>query len=189
MRLVAAETGDGRGVLPKREVGARNWMPFDGMIELMCSIKIQIKPGPHFLERNCGAPGESEGAGFAIHSHKVSDVACHADVLRRGVQLSGKITDVRRVAKSAVALFVGGMLDRVSGLGVTRKAELIRGRGKCDVRGAFDVGDGVADCAAHRNSSVDILPLGFVIMAFKTFGRINVSRERHWMLPKVGARG
>jgi hypothetical protein len=45
----------------------------------------------------------------------------------------------------------------------------------------------VADCAAHRNSSVDILPRGFVIVALKAFGRINVGRESHWMLPKVGA--
>jgi hypothetical protein len=104
------------------------------------------------------------------------------------MQMSRKITGVRRVAKNAVALLVRRMLDRVIGQRVAGQTEMSRRRGKRDIRGAFDVGDCVAGGTAHRDSRVDIFPRRFVIVALKTFGRINVGRESYWMLPKVGTR-
>lgn len=37
--LVAAEAGDGRGVLAKRDVGARHRMSFDGVIKLVSFVE------------------------------------------------------------------------------------------------------------------------------------------------------
>lgn len=126
--------------------------------------------------------------GLAIHFHESADVASHANVLWRGIEMGRKITGVRRVAKDAVALFVRAMRERVSGQGVAGQAQLSGRRRKSYVGRAFHVGDRVAARAAHRDSCVDILPRGFVIVALKTFGRINVGRESYWMLPKVGPR-
>lgn len=38
--LVAREASDGRGVLAKGSIGARDWMPFDGVIELVSFVEI-----------------------------------------------------------------------------------------------------------------------------------------------------
>jgi len=38
--LVAGEACDGRGVLAKRDVRARNRMPFDGVIELVSFVEV-----------------------------------------------------------------------------------------------------------------------------------------------------
>jgi len=39
MGFVAAEAGDGRGVLAKGDVGARDRMPFDRVIELVSFVE------------------------------------------------------------------------------------------------------------------------------------------------------
>jgi len=46
----------------------------------------------------------------------------------------------------------------------------------------------VAGGAAHRDSGVDVLPCGLVVMALETFGGINVGGEKDGMLVKVGDR-
>ena len=125
---------------------------------------------------------------LAIHFHEAADVASHADVLRRGVEMGGEITGVGRVAENAVALLVRRMLDGVSGHCVAGKAELIARRGKSDVGGAFHVGDRVAGGAAHGDSGVDVLPCDLVVVALETFGGINVGGEKDGMLVEVGAR-
>jgi hypothetical protein len=38
--LVAGEAGDGRGVLAKENIGARDRMPFDGVIELVSFVEV-----------------------------------------------------------------------------------------------------------------------------------------------------
>ena len=113
--------------------------------------------------------------GLAIHFHESADMAGHTDVLGRGVQMRRKITGMRRVAKEAVALFVGWMLDRVCGQGVACQAELIGRGGKSDIGRALDIGHRVADGTTHRDGRVDILSRGFVMVALKTFGRIDVA--------------
>ena len=123
MGFVAGEAGDGRGVLTKGDIGARDRMSCDGLIELVSFVEVQVKPGIHFLERNCGSPRKSECARLAIHFHEAADVASHADVLRRGVQMGWEMTGVARVAESAVALLIKRMLGGVSGHGVAGKAE------------------------------------------------------------------
>jgi len=124
---------------------------------------------------------------LAIHLHEAADVAGHADVLRRGVQMGWEITGVGRVAENAVALLVRRMLDGVSGHCVAGKAELTARRGKSDVRGAFHVGNRVAGGAAHGDSGVDVLPCGLVVVTRKTFGGIYIGGEKDGMLVKVGS--
>ena len=111
------------------------------MIEFVSLVEVEVGPGIHFLERDCGAPREGESVRLAIHLHETADVASHTDVLRRGVQMGRKITGVWRVAEDAVALLVRRMLDGVSGQGVASKAELSGGRGKSDEGGALNVSD------------------------------------------------
>ena len=123
---------------------------------------------------------------FAIHLHEAADVAGHADVLRRGVQMGWEITGVGRVAENAIAVLVRGMLDGVSGHCVAGKAELIAWRGKSDVGGAFHVGDRMAGGAAAGDSGVDVLPCGLVVVTRKTLGGIYIGREKDGMLVKVG---
>jgi hypothetical protein len=123
-----------------------------------------------------------------IHLHETSDVASHADVLRRGVQMRQKLTGVGRVAKAAVAVLVRGMLDRVRGEIVAGEAELISGRRGTDVRGALHVGDRVADGAAHGHGGVDVLPCCLVFVALDTFRGIEVGWQSDGMLVKVGTR-
>lgn len=184
--LVAGEAGDGRGVLAEGDVGARNWMSLDGMIELVSLVEVEVGPGIHFLERDCGAPRESDSVCLAIHLHETADVASHTEVLRRGVQMGREITGVWEVAEDAVALLVSRMLDRVSGQGEASKAELIGGRGKSDVGGALNVGDGVADDAAHGDRGVNVLPCGLVVVTLETFGGIDFGGQKDGMLAKVG---
>ena len=50
------------------------------------------------------------------------------------------------------------------------------------------VGDRVAGGTAHRDSGVDVLPCGLVVVALETFGGINVGGEKDGMLVKVGER-
>ena len=38
--LVAGEASDGRGVLAKENIGARDRMPFDGVIELVSFVEV-----------------------------------------------------------------------------------------------------------------------------------------------------
>jgi len=80
------------------------------------------------------------------------------------------------------------MLDGVSGQGVASKAELSGGRGKSDVGGALDVGDRVADGAAHGHGGVDVLPCCLVFVALDTFRGIEVGWQSDGMLVKVGTR-
>jgi hypothetical protein len=188
VRFVAGEAGDGRGILAKGDVRARDWMSLDGVVDLVTFVEVEVEPRIHFLEWDCGAPRESEGVGLPIHLHETSDVASHADVLRRGVQMRRKITGVGRVAKAAVALLVRGVLDRVRGETVARDAELIGGRRETDVRGALHVSDRVANGAAHRYGGVDVLPGCLVFVAFETFRGIEVSWQNDGMLVKVGTR-
>jgi hypothetical protein len=89
-------------------------MTFDGVIEAAGFIKIQINPGVHLLEWNYGAPRKGESVALTIDFHAATDMASHANVLRRGVQLGGEIAGVRGVARNAVALFVGKMANRIS---------------------------------------------------------------------------
>jgi hypothetical protein len=99
-----------------------------------------------------------------------------------------EITGVWRVAEGAVALLVRRMLDRVSGQGVASKAELSGGGGKSDVGGALNVGDRVADGAAHGDRGVNVLPCGLVLVTLETFGGIDVGGQKDGMLVKVGTR-
>jgi len=188
VRLVAGEAGNGWGVLTKGDDGTRNRMSLDGVIEFVSLVEVEVGPGIHFLERDCGAPREGESVRLAIHLHETADVASHTDVLRRGVQMGRKITGVWRVAEDAVALLVRWMLDGVSGQGVASKAELSGGIGKSDVGGALDVGDRVADGAAHGDRGVNVLPCGLVVVTLETFGGIDFGRQKDGMLVKVGTR-
>ncbi|MGB9198940.1 MAG: hypothetical protein WCB53_18610 [Terriglobales bacterium] len=163
-------------------------MSFDRVIELVSFVEVQVEPGIHFLERNCGSPRKSEGMRLAIHLHEAADVAGHADILRRGIEMGWEITGVGRVAEDTVALLVRRMLDGVSGHGMAGKAESIARRGKSDVGGAFHVSDRVAGGAAHGDSGVDVLPWGLVAVALATFGGISFCGEKDGMLVKVGAR-
>jgi hypothetical protein len=187
MRLVAGEAGDGRGVLVQGGVGASDRMSFDGVVELVSLIEVQVEPGIHFLERDYGTPRKREGVRLAIHLHETPDVASHADILRRGVQKCRKVTRVGRVTENAVAILVGRMLNGVSGQRVASKAELIGRSGEIDVSRAFDIGHRVAGSAARRNRSVDVLPRGHLLVALDTFGRINICGEKDGMRMNIGA--
>ena len=68
------------------------------------------------------------------------------------------------------------------------KAELSGGRGKSDVGGALNVGDRVADGAAHGDRGVNVLPCSLVFVALEAFGGIDFGREKDGMLVKVGTR-
>ena len=184
--IVAGEAGDGRGILAQGDVGARHRVSLDGMIEFVSLVEVKIDPGIHFLEGDCGAPGESESVRLAIHLHKTADVASHTDVLRRSVQMAREVTGVWRVAEDAVALLVRRMLDRVSGQGVATKAELSGGRGKSDVGGALNIGDRVANGATHGDRGMNILPCGLVFVTLETFGGIDLGGQKDRMLVKVG---
>ncbi len=186
--LVATKAGDGRIVLAQGAVGPRDRMSLYGVVEFVSLVEVEVEPGVHFLEGNCGAPRQRQGVRLAIHLHETADMASHADFLRRGAQMREEITGVWRVAEVAVTLLVGGMLHRVRGQLVTGEAELIGGRGESDVSSTLDGGDRVADCAAHRDSGVDILSRGLVLVARETFGSINVRGESHGMLVKIGTR-
>ncbi len=186
--LVAAKAGEPWGVLAQGAVEARDRMSPDGMVEFMSFVEVEVQPGIHFLEWDFGTPRQSEGVRLTIHFHETADVASHADFLRRGAQMRGEITGVWRVAEVAVTLLVGGMLHRVRGQLVTGEAELIRGSGESDVSSTLDGRDRVANCAAHRDSGVDIRPRSLVLVARETFGGIHVCGENHGMLVKVGTR-
>jgi hypothetical protein len=67
--IVAGEAGDGRSVLAEVDVRARHRMPFNGMIELVSFVKVQVDPGIHFLEWDRGAPRKSESVRLAVHFH------------------------------------------------------------------------------------------------------------------------
>lgn len=82
MGLVAAKATDGRGVLAKSNIGARDRMAFDRVIQLVSLVEVQVEPGIHFLERNCGPPRKSECVGLAVNLHGTADMASHADILR-----------------------------------------------------------------------------------------------------------
>ena len=158
VRLVAAEAGDRRSIFSKGNVWARDRMSLDGVIELVSLVEVEVEPRVHLLEWDCSAPRKSERARLAIHLHETPDVAGHTDVLRRGVQMRRETTGVGRVAKAAVALLVRGMLDRVGGELVAGDAELIGGRRETDKGSPLNVGDRVANIAAHRHGSVHVLP-------------------------------
>ncbi len=132
--------------------------------------------------------GKSEGVGLAIHLHETADMASHADVLRRGTQMSREITGVGRVAEDAVALLVGRMLDRVSGQRVAGQAELIGGEERVMYVAPLTLATVWQAVQPIEIAVWTYFPVGFVIVALKTFGRINVGRESYWMLPKVGTR-
>lgn len=185
--LVAAKAGDWRGVLAQGTVGPRDRMSLYGVVEFVSFVEVEVEPGIHFLEGDCGAPRQSQGVRLAIHLHEATDMASHADILRRGEQMRGEITGVGRVAEATVTLLVGRMLHRVRGQLVTGEAELIGGRRESDVSCTLYVGDRVTSCAAHRDSGVDILSRGFVLVACETFGGIDVCGESHGMLVKVGS--
>jgi hypothetical protein len=185
---VAGEAGDGRSILAKGDVRARDRMSLDGVVDLVTFVEVHVEPRVHFLEWDCGAPWESEGVGLPIHLHETLDVTSHADILRRGVQVRRKITGVGRVAKAAVALLVRGVQDRVRGETVARDAELIGGRRETDVRGTLHVSDRVANSAAHRHGGVDVLSCCLVFVALETFRGINVGGKKDRMMVKVGTR-
>lgn len=113
MGLVAGKARNGRGVLAKDEVGTGDRMSLDGVIEFVSFVEVEIEPRIHFTERDSGAPRKSKGARLAIDLHEIANVASHADLLRRRVELRGEIAGVRRMAEDAVALFVSGVLDGV----------------------------------------------------------------------------
>jgi hypothetical protein len=94
VRLVAGETGDGREVLAKSNVGAGDRMTLNRVIEPVSFIEIEVEPGIHFLERNYGSPSKCEGMRIAIDLHETADMACHAHILRRRIKVGGEITGV-----------------------------------------------------------------------------------------------
>ena len=116
----------GGALLPRARSGPETDVPHR-MIELVGSVEVQVEPGIHFLEWNCGAPRESESVCLAIHLHETAGTWQAIQTSRRGVEMGREITGVRRVAEDAVALLVRRMLDAVSGQGVASKAELMGG--------------------------------------------------------------
>lgn len=176
--IVAGEAGNGRSALTKGDVGTRNRMSLDGVIEFVSLVEVEVDPGIYFLERDCGIPREGESVRLAIHLHETADVASHTDVLRRSVQMGREITRVCRVAEDAIALLVRRMLDGVTGHGVASKAELSGGRGKSDVGGALNVGDRMADSAAHGDRGVNVSPCGLVVVTLEIFGGIVLTGRR-----------
>jgi hypothetical protein len=185
--LVAGQAGDGRCILSESDVRPRDWMSFDRMIELVSFVEIQVEPGIHFSERDARAPRENESVHLPIDLHQSADVASHTHILRRGVQMSGEITGMWRVAKGAVALLVGRMQGRICGQRVASKTELSGRGGKSDVGGPLHVSNGVADRAAHGHSGVNIFSCGLVIVTLQTFAGIHVDRENYGVRMKVGA--
>jgi hypothetical protein len=107
--IVTSEACDRRDIFAEGYVWTRHRMSKDGMVELMSSVEIQVNPGTHVLEGECGAPRERESASLSIDLHETTYMASHTNFLRRSIKLGREITGVRRVAEDAVAFLVRRM--------------------------------------------------------------------------------
>ena len=91
---MAGKAGNGRGILAEGSVGTGDRVSFDGMIQRVALVEVQVCPGIHFLVGDGGAPGESDRVCFAVHFHLTSDMASHAHVLGSCVEVRREITRV-----------------------------------------------------------------------------------------------